>query len=747
MASLYTDEERASPEKQNPHQACFYHQSISSEKIDSTELSVSHGQKPKRGRSMTVLCVVLFVAFGFLQTLLIARWWDSRKSDSENLHTVSETKAFNSKRSDDEVPETELCLSPECAGASSSLLHNMHPNPDSIDPCKNFNQLVCGGFYETDIPSDEKSISTLGKISDQAQTILRQILDVPSTNGDENFTMLKTAYDACMNVKALEKIGAAPLQKLVSSIKLEEDNENSLTDVVLALSDIGVSYPISFDVAADEINPDAVIIYVSFSTPIGLPSSDRYNDTKIVAQYSEVVEQVLGNFGGSGAAAVVDFEKKLAEIRTSGSAPLVKYSLADAQALVPQVSLQRIISTKAPEGYKAEQIMVDGTEYIIGLSKLLSSTPTPVLRSFLQWKVIQAYSGDIEDPRIMPYRRFTNILNGLEPDSLEERWEKCIPAMDTDLGWILSKIFIEKAFSEESKKFGDQIISDIKAVFVETLKDTTWISEEVRNVAIKKVGNIIQKIGYSTESPDVRDAEDLKQWYSGLTVSDAFFDNRVNAQKFLARRKWAKLGKPTDRAEWGMTMSTVNAYYNPPGNEIVFPAGIMQNPIFFNPSVPQYLTYGAFGAVGGHELTHAFDTTGRQYDETGNRTDWWDDKTENEFIDRAKCFADQYYKFTVTGPDGKQLHVKGNATLGENIADAGGLKASFDAWKKREAASPSKLLPGLDKYTKEQLFFLSFGTVWCDKSTPEWAASRIETDEHSPQFARILVRWIFPVLN
>ncbi|PGH37117.1 endothelin-converting enzyme [[Emmonsia] crescens] len=741
MANLYmyTDGERAFPEQHNPQQAYFDHQS--SEKLDNGELGLNHVQKPKRGRSVIVLCVIIFMAYSFLQTVFVARWWNLGKSDSENSPTVSEGKECNSKRDRYETPATELCLSPECIFASSTFLHNMHPNPNSIDPCTNFDQLVCGGFYEVDIPSDESFISTLNTVSDHTQTTLRHILEAPLTNsGDENFIKLKTAYDACMNKRTIEKIGASPLQKLVDNIKLEDGNENSLTDAILALIDIGVNYPVDFGVDADETNPDMVLVYLSFSTPIGLPSPDRYNDTKTTAQYLEVMKEVLGNFGVSDAASVVDFEKKLAEIKTSGRPSLKKYSLADAQALLPQIRLERIISTKAPRGYKAEQIVVSGAETIKGLSEILANTPTPVLLAFLKWKVIQHRSGDIEDPKIMPYRRFINILAGLDPNAFEERWEKCIPVVDADLGWILSKIFIEKAFSEEAKKFGDQIILDIKEVFMENLKNTAWISDEVRRVAIKKVRNIVQKIGYSTKSPDVRDAEDLKQWYRGLTVSDAFFENRVNAKKFLANRKWAKLGKPTDRAEWAMTMPTVNAYYNPPGNEIVFPAGIMQNPIFYHPSVPQYLTYGAFGAVGGHELTHAFDNTGRNYDQNGNKTDWWDDNTENEFKNRANCFVDQYSNFTVTGPDGKKLHVKGKETLGENIADAGGLKAAFRAWKKRDAASPSKILPGFGKYTKEQLFFFSFGTVWCGKSTPERAATRIETDVHSPPYARILVR-------
>ncbi|PGH03741.1 endothelin-converting enzyme [Blastomyces parvus] len=712
---------------------------MSNEKLDHGELGLNYFQKPKRGRSLAVLCAGVFMTCYVLQTVFMASWWYSSKSDSENYPAIAEAKERLSKKDCYPTPGNSPCLSPECIHASSDFLNNMHPNPETIDPCTNFDQLVCGGFYENDIPSDESSISTLGQVDDRVQTILRRVLEAPATeSSDENFVMLKTAYNACMNETVLEKIGKAPLQKLLDGIKLEDGNENSFTDAFLALIDIGVNYPIHLRIDADETNPDTVIIYLSFSTPVGLPSPTNYNDTEIVDQYTNVTEQIFDHFGVSGAATVIDFEKKLAELQVSGEDSFDKFSLSNTQALLPQVSLERIISAKAPEQYEAKEIGVYRADTVKALSKLLADTSTPVLESFLKWKVIQTYVNDIEDPIISLYHRFERVIAGQDPDSFTERWEKCIPAVDNDLGWILSKVFIEKAFSEDSKKFGDQIILDIKEVFVETLKNTMWLSEEVRKVALKKVENIIQKIGYSTESPDVRSSEDLKEWYSGLTITSAFFENRVNAKKFLSDRGWAKLGKPTDRAEWAMTMTTVNAYYNPPGNEIVFPAGIMQRPLFFNPSLPKYLTYGAFGAVGGHELTHAFDNNGRNYDENGNRADWWDDETEKAFTDRAECFVEQYSNYTVTGPDGEKLHVKGDKTLGENIADAGGLKAAYKAWKKREASSPSAPLPGLGNYTNEQVFFLSYATFWCDKSTPEQAALKIETDEHAPKPVRIL---------
>ena len=188
-----------------------------------------------------------------------------------------------------------------------------------------------------------------------------------------------------------------------------------------------------------------------------------------------------------------------------------------------------------------------------------------------------------------------------------------------------------------------------------------------------------------------------------------------------------------------MTADTVNAYYNPAGNEIVFPAGIMQPPVFYDPSLPQYLSYGAFGAISGHELSHAFDSSGRHYDEIGNFTDWWDNQTVAAFQNKAQCFIDQYSEFTVLDPNGEALHVNGKLTLGENLADAGGLSAAFLAWKRAEMKDPAQLLPGFQEITKEQVFFMSYANFWCGKIRPEVAVDFIYRDPHAPIRARILV--------
>lgn len=306
------------------------------------------------------------------------------------------------------------------------------------------------------------------------------------------------------------------------------------------------------------------------------------------------------------------------------------------------------------------------------------------------------------------------------------------------MGWILSRFFVEKAFSAEAKKFGDTIITDIKTEFAKKLQATKWMDKATTKQAINKVHNIIQKIGYPTKSPNIMDPASLESFYKSVNVDpEAFFANALSLSAFEVAKEWSALGKPVDRDRFEMTVPTVNAYYSPPENQIVFPAGIMQFPVF-DVDVPAYVSYGAFGSVAGHELSHAFDSTGRHYDQNGNYTDWWTNATVKAFEERAQCFVDQYSNFTVPGPDNKPLHVNGRLTLGENIADAGGLSASFKAWEERASQKPNPGLPGLDHFTQSQLFFVSYSNWWCGKSRPDTAINRIYLDPHAPKWARIL---------
>ncbi|XHF97821.1 hypothetical protein AWENTII_001397 [Aspergillus wentii] len=606
---------------------------------------------------------------------------------------------------------------------------------------------------------DQGSIFAGTYMSENAETRLRHILEsseAPESADSENFEKLKAAYDACLDEPAIKKRGSKPLDDILADIEKiypassasSTGTKDGLTELQLHLLESGIDGLTSLGVSPDDRNPDTVVIFVSPPDEIGLPSREYYNNTQTVADYTKVVEKVLKSFADSKkklARDVVTFEAKLANVTpdTQTLEDITQtynpFTIDETKSLLPEISLSEIISVLAPSDYKSDRIIVSSPSYMKSLSDLLGETSRETLQLFFKWKTIQALAGGIEDSKVQPLREFNNKLAGKDPQATEERWRKCINSLDEGLGWSLSRFFVLDAFSESSKKLGDQIVSDIKERFVFVLHQTSWMSPEVRKLGIQKVGNIIQKIGFPTKSPNITDPADVKEHYKDLEVSNkTYFENELAATKFDIRRRWAKLGKPTDRDEWDMTAPTVNAYYNPAGNEIVFPAGIMQPPVFWGSSSPLYLAYGAFGAVSGHELSHAFDSTGRHYDEIGNYTNWWDEKTIEAFEERAQCFVDQYSDFTVPGRDGKILHVNGRLTLGENIADAGGLAAAFHAWKKRDEASPDPALPGLSAFSKEQLFFVSYANWWCGKTTDEAAERAIYTDPHAPKSARII---------
>ncbi|KAJ5132423.1 Peptidase M13 neprilysin [Penicillium atrosanguineum] len=652
-----------------------------------------------------------------------------------------------------------FCDSPQCIHAASEILNNLDPNYEDINPCTNFDQYVCGGWRELhDMRSDQGSIFAGTIMEENSQTKLRHILEqseAPDSSDDENFKKLKLAYDACLDESTVRSRGSKPLDEMLAKLQgiyptkggLVSGSQHHLTSALLYLMKSGVEALVSSGVTPDDRDPDNVVIMVTPPREIGLPAIEYYNNTELVAHYTAVMKEVLQGFSGSDKIAenIVAFETKLANVTpdTATQEDVTKYynprSIKESDSMIPEISFSEILAELAPHDYQGDRLIIGSPSYMKALSEILNDTSCETVSFFLQWKAIQAYADKIEDDKVAPLKRFKNTLEGKDPQATQERWRKCIKTLDEGLGWSLSRFYVLDSFSEASKKLGDQIVSDIKERFVFTLDQTEWMSPDVRKLGIQKVGNIIQKIGYPTKSPNLMDPADIEKYYRDLAVSeDTYFENEVAVNKFDLENEWSKLGKPTDRDEWDMSAPTVNAYYNPPGNEIVFPAGIMQPPTFYGPSAPLYLAYGAFGAVSGHELSHAFDSTGRHYDETGNYTNWWDDKTIEAFEERAQCFIDQYSDFTVEGPGNKVLHVNGRLTLGENIADAGGLTAAFHAWKKHDDVKSDLHLPGLDAFTKEQLFFISYGNWWCGKTTKEAAERAIYTDPHAPKSARII---------
>jgi endothelin-converting enzyme len=251
--------------------------------------------------------------------------------------------------------------------------------------------------------------------------------------------------------------------------------------------------------------------------------------------------------------------------------------------------------------------------------------------------------------------------------------------------------------------------------------------------------NIVQKIGYQTERPNVVDPSDVRKHYSKLelTKNTTWHENGMLQSHFATNKSWHDLLEPVDKARWSMSSTTVNAYYSPSNNEIVFPAAIMRMPIFSS-DLPEYVSYGAWGMVAGHELSHGFDNYGSKFDENGVLRDWWDNSTRKSFEKRTDCFVKQFEKYSVPGLDNEPVHINGKLTLGENIADTGGLISSYDAWKKREAQKANQALPGLEMFTSDQLYFLSAAFWKCGKDRKEALLAQVYTDPHSPDNVRTL---------
>ncbi|KAI4744544.1 endothelin-converting enzyme [Aureobasidium sp. EXF-12298] len=696
--------------------------------------------------------------------------------------------------------ETELCTSAACVLASANIIRSLAPSYEKLDPCDDFRTYVCAGFDAShEIREDQAGVGNLQIMNEDNQLILKHILESPApkdtslfwtaANPDQEiFTKLQNGYNACMNETLLASVGSKPLLDLLWQLdgiypekSKSSKKDESLTKAIEYLMEIGVAGPVSVDVGADDKDPDVNVISVGAPWSFGLPSKQYYERAEIVASYKDTIGTVLETLLKEAKPGALSFmsdedndsstlskdlvdslvalEKSMANAAPDpeDAADVTKYynprTLKETEAYNSEISITHILDTFAP-GYAPSKIIVGSPSYLKDLSKILKSSSRKTIKTYLVWKVVQSWAGAVEDPAVQPLLRFRNKLQGKAPDVKQERWRTCVSSVGSDLEWIMSRFFVERAFSKEAKDLGDQIIFDIKDEFTIKLNESEWMTESVRQLAIEKVHLIRQKIGYPTQSPDITNAGELQHYYSNISISaTTYFANKLSVVRHDVRESWSQVGKPVDKDEWDMSAQTVNAYYNPPGNEIVFPAGIMQAPVFYDPSVPKYLSYGAFGAVAGHELSHAFDSSGRNYDQNGNYTDWWDKPTIEAFKTKTDCFVEQYHNYTIPIKNGR-LPINGKLTLGENIADAGGLTAAYQSWKRRDDEKADLMLPGLDHFTKEQIFFLAYGQTWCGKMRyvthgimkivsaltqyrEEQIVQRIYTDPHSPDMFRI----------
>ncbi len=508
-----------------------------------------------------------------------------------------------------------------------------------------------------------------------------------------------------------------------------------------------------------------------FASPVpafwafGLSSLKQYQDMSIVAEYRNVAKEVLKNFFDEQvnttqvlhlsprnvprlsanldlAQLVIDFEIKLAMITPPKEVmmrPMKSYNklnISAFEALLPEISLPRLVKALAPSDYTADSVIVPSPDYLSQLHFLLQLTKMEVLQAFFVWKTIQQHADRIEDPALKPLKDFNAKMKGSRVDEPPERWRQCTQDADEDLPWISAWFFLQDSNSDLKKPKADDITNNVRDAFSKILKKTKWLADEDGEQSADKVRAIKQETG----SPKNMDASSLNSYYSDLTINeDTYFENKISASELKIQRQWAKLGKVKPADEWSVSPSSSEPHYDATLNRLLLPEALLHAPISYG-SLPDYALFGSFGAISGHGLSQSVGPIGSYYDMNGTLSEQWSEASRAAFDEKAQCFIDQYSSYAVTGPDGSDYQVNGHLTLVENMADVVGANAAFAAWKEQEKKDHGLLLPGLEKYTRDQVFWLAFGNTLCSQTTKEMAVQRVRSSPRAPGRARILVR-------
>ncbi|HEX9800875.1 MAG TPA: M13 family metallopeptidase [Thermoanaerobaculia bacterium] len=616
----------------------------------------------------------------------------------------------------------------------SSVLGSMDR---SADPCVDFYRYACGGWLDTTpLPADQsrwtRSFST---ITERNREIVRTLLEDAAANpgGSEERRKVGDFYAACMDEEAVERAGIAPLAPWFAEVDAVADAK-ALFAVTAKLQRAGAGPLFGFGPLPDLKTPDVNVAFIA-QGGLALPDRDYYvsEDPKkqeILAAYGQHVARMFELAGvptadaAADATQVVAFETELAKTsRTRTEMRNIEklYNRLEREGLhklAPNLPWQAFYDGTPVPG--AQELIVATPEFFETLGKLVETTSYDTLRTYLEWHLLTAAADYLSRPFVDEnFAFYGKTLSGQQ--EIQPRWKRCVAATTGALGEAIGKVYVEQEFAGASKQVAVEMIRDIESAFEANLPQLAWMDDATRERARGKIAKISNKIGYPDSWRD----------YSALAVSRAsYFDNALAGATFETDRQLRKIGQPVDKSEWLMVPQLVNAYYNPLQNEIAFPAGILQPP-FFHKDYPAALNYGGIGAVVGHEVTHGFDDQGRRFDPNGVFQEWWEPEVAGKFETAAKCVADQYSTFEIE----PGVKVNGELTLGENIADLGGLKQAYKAYKAWEGrhGEPEPLAEGL---TNDQLVFVAWGQVWCTVAAPEYVRRQVTTDPHSPGIFR-----------
>jgi endothelin-converting enzyme/putative endopeptidase len=606
----------------------------------------------------------------------------------------------------------------------------------SIDPCQDFYEFACGGWKASHpIPADRPEWSTFSELDERNTEALHAILEEASRAGARRPAYLQKAgdfYAACMDEAEIERRGVAPLADDLRHI----DGLTDRAGLPALLADLHRRNVDAFSSLGPFPDPDDAGMTIALVTQggLGLPERDYYTRTDeqsvtLRRQYRAHVRRMLrlsglsSNRATAGAAAVLEIETDLAKASLDAVAlrdPQIlknKRPVAALHALAPSFDWAAYFTAIGAPSFTTVDVVP--ADFFKGLEHVLTARPLTQIKSYMRWQLVHAEAPVL--PKAFVDEHFAFYGKTLQGSREQRpRWKRCVDQVDDSLGEALGRAYVEQHFGGDAKQRALATVEAISTAMREDIESVEWMTAATKQKALEKLDLVAERIGY----PDTwRD-------YGAVEVArDDAFGNRQRATIFESARQLSKIGKPVDRHEWDMTPPTVNAGYDPTLNQMTFPAGILQWP-FFLASRDDAMNLGGIGFVVGHELTHGFDDQGRQFDAKGNIADWWTPEDAKGYEARAQCIDDEYSSFPAAG----DLKVNGKLTLGENIADNGGLRLAYAALTAQMARQPIGDAGG---YTAQQRFFLSAADVWCANMRPELERLIVQSNPHSPPKYRV----------
>ena len=605
----------------------------------------------------------------------------------------------------------------------------------TVSPGDNFFLYASGNWVKhTEIPASETAWGSFYTLADDNQKNLKKILEEVSSKKNAKGTAdqkVADLYASGTDTVTIEKLGYGPIKPLLAQINAVK-NYQELINLAADGYKEGNGFLFGFGVGPDDKISTKNIVGLS-QTGLGLPNRDYYFNTdaatqKIRKEYLKYITKLFTLTGTDQATAdkqanaILDLETAIAKSHSTPTElrdPIKnynKFAVADFQKQIPDIDLRNVFDRML---VKTDTLLVGQPTYYQALNSLLKTRPIEIWKAKVKFEALSDaapyMSKDFDHAH---FNFYGTILSGQKVQ--KERWKRMARAVDGSLGELLGQLYAARYFKPEAKQRMLTLVNNLQAVYQSRIETLDWMSAETKQRALAKLEAFTKKIGY----PD--------KWkkYDDIQISrTTYYQNMQSIARHDYQEMIQKLGKPVDKTEWGMTPPTVNAYYNPIFNEIVFPTGILQFP-FFDFAADDAINYGAIGAVIGHEMTHGFDDQGRQYDKDGNLKDWWIKMDADQFKSKTQAIADQYSKYTVLS----DLKVNGNLTLGENIADIGGLAIAYQAFKMTKQGQSTEKIDGL---SPDQRFFLSFAQVWRIKIRDEAVRMRISTDPHSPAMYRV----------